>query len=248
MHLVSHFSSGLCIGSFFMPFLGKKIPESSPFLAPVVIGIGATLPDIDGVSVFLNHGVFYGSQWYSHHGVLHSPVGSFFLCFLPTLIVGIYSLWRSRYELIRYCLLYSTLLLIGCMLHIVEDLPCPGEPWWGIMIFWPLSSQRYGGWSHIYWVNEYLMVVLSCGALISLALLAVMKKIPAKFHLLAASLMIGISTVTLAIALRFTWISKFENPIQWERYQKGIIGEPLFILAKFVNSLVQEIWAKELLR
>lgn len=245
MHLLSHFCSGFCIGSIFS-LLGRQEGASS-FTFPVLIGVGAVLPDLDGISVFFNHSVYYGSLWYSHHGALHSLLGmaplSFLLASLITRCLNRRAAGtRSRSPWLIFIPLYA-----GHVLHILEDLPCPAGPWGGLMTFWPLVFRRFGGWAHIWWVNEYLMVVLLSGALGSLVLLKIMQAWPSARPKLMATLLISINLWALFLALRFVLVSKYTDPLQWEEYQKALLGGPLYAFVRSWNTCIQPIWIREVL-
>src|SRR5215210_4620460 len=150
MHFISHFSSGFCLGACLLP-LNRRFPRTVSLAAPTLVAIGSLLPDLDGISVFFAHNVYYGSKWFSHRGALHTPLG-----ILPLLILIVYGTPTEtggqdppRDE--RGALL--GFLYLGSLLHMVEDMMTPPGPWAGLMMLWPLSQRRAGGFARIFWVN-----------------------------------------------------------------------------------------------
>lgn len=245
MHLASHFCSGFCIGSIISSF--GWVPGRSLFRFPVLIGVGAMLPDLDGISVFFNHKVYYGNAWYSHHGAFHSLLGIAFLSLLFTLIITI--VWNPN----GHCknslpsLRIFALLYLGNIIHIIEDLPCPLGPWQGLMILWPLLPNRFGGWSHIWWLNEYLMVVLFGSALSSLVIFEIIALRPSARSRLLKGMIILINLYALFLTFRFVIVSRYINPIQWQEYQKTLLGNSIYTLVKSLNTMIQHIWVWEIL-
>jgi len=209
------------------------------------VAIGSLLPDLDGISVFFAHNVYYGSKWFSHRGALHTPLG-----ILPLLILIVYGTPTEtggqdppRDE--RGALL--GFLYLGSLLHMVEDMMTPPGPWAGLMMLWPLSQRRAGGFARIFWVNEYLIAVLSVAALLSLALLLLMKRTPMPLRKVVAGLMILTSLGGLAETARFISVSEFKNPSQWKTYQQDLLGESLYNSIHHLVLSTQDIWVREIL-
>ena len=246
MHLISHFCSGFCIGSIFSSFI-RKTPITSLFTFPVLIALGSIFPDLDGISVFFNHKVYYETFWYSHHGAFHSLLG---IAPFSLLFSAIITFVRNRST---YASFYRSLfpifglIFFGNIIHILEDLPCPLGPWHGLMIFWPLSSNRFGGWAHIWWLNEYLMVLLFSGMLSSLLLLGYMKAWPSTRPKLLKTTLIIINLIVLFFSIRFVIVSRYMNPTQWQEYQRALLGDSFYTFVKFWNVVIQHIWMQEIL-
>jgi len=246
LHLVSHFCSGFCVGSILFRF-GKGVPGVSTFTFPVLIGTGAMLPDLDGISIFFDHEVYYGSSWYSHHGALHSLIGIIPLSLILASIITIFWNRSKRCTPFRSLLLIFALLYSGNIIHVIGDLPCPLGPWWGLMMFWPVSTHRFGGWSHIWWLNEYLMMVLFIGALSSFVILGIMAKWPSTQSRRLETILILINLSVLFFLIRFIIVSRYIDPIQWQEYQTALLGEPLYTFLKSWNNTIQHIWIREIL-
>ncbi len=248
MHLISHFCSGFCAGSL-MPRPSEEDSQALSILTvPTLTATGAVLPDLDGISVFFNHQIYYGPYAYSHHGSLHSPLGIFPLCLLLSYLFSRCREGWSQRGLSRSYVSYFIPLYLGSLLHLLEDLPCPPEPWGGLMILWPFSVQRFGGWAHIWFLNEFLMVFTFGASCLSLCLLVII----AKRRLVAWSrfsrlVLVGVNLSSLLIVLVFVLVSRYESEEQWEQVQRALLGDGLHSLAGMLNRLVEAIWSREIL-
>ncbi len=247
MHLVSHFCSALCAGVAASALLRDRT-HGSLFTVPLLLGAGAVLPDIDSVSVLVSHQVFYASSWYSHRGMAHSPFGALLLAAAAATMAGSFRKGTAWLAPARPWLVRFTCLSLGALLHIVEDLPCPRDPWQGLMLLFPLSDHRFGGWGHIFWVNEFLMVLFSAGALASAGLLLFLQRRPKPRRAgPITGLLVGLDAAVLALALVFVTVSRYESPEQWQRHQERLMGPALYRAAKSLNQAVEPIWSRELL-
>lgn len=239
MHLLSHFGSGFCVGAA-ASALRHKRKDRSLFPVPLLVAGGTLLPDLDAISVLFDHATYYSRNWYSHRGMLHSPLGVLPLVALVSFLIG----GRGRARPRAACALW---LYLGALLHLLEDLPTPRGPWGGLMLLFPFSMRRFGGWSHIYWQNEFLMVLFSLGAVGSAALLAFLARSnePARARL--ANLLVAGDMLVLGAGLIFVALSRYESPDAWESYQRRLLPETLYEAAHSLNRVVRSIWSKEIL-
>lgn len=241
MHLISHFSSGFCIGSFLFAIRSNGV-KASPFLLPMLIGIGATLPDLDGVTIIFNRSVYYGNFWYSHRGILHSLFGIMPIAIVIAFFLTSFSRLSNKTHLLCRGFLVFVLLYAGCVIHILEDLPCPSVPWGGLRVFWPLSDQRIGGWSHIWWLNEYVMTILTIGMLLSLLVKVLMTKKMFYSSKVPRLLLVLNNGVILFLTTRFVIVSRYQDHTQWQLYQKGLLGSKVYAFVSSINSIYNNIW------
>jgi hypothetical protein len=245
LHLVSHFGSGFVFGSVLAPFVSRRL--GVPLLhLPTIIAVGTVLPDIDGVSVFFNHAVYYNQSWYSHHGCLHSLFGIIPCSLLFGLIITRVGKNNTLYRFPIHFLLVFAALYIGNIVHLAEDLPTPSGPWGGLMIWWPFTLQRFGGWSHIWWLNEYLMAVSILGLLSSFTLLRMMTAWPTRANQISV-ILIASDVILLVCLVRFVIVSRYITPLQWQEYQKGLLGESFYTYIRSLNDMLQGIWIREIL-
>jgi hypothetical protein len=236
VHILSHFGTGFCVGAGIAAIGGR-----ARFDVSLWMGLGAVLPDLDGLTVFFDHKVYYSRYWFSHHGALHSPVVAATAVLLSQLLVlpmrGLEGSSRWR---------VPVFVLIGWLIHLLEDLPCPAGPWGGLPLLWPISSQRFGGWTHIWWLNEYLIAVLGLGALLAGLGLAFARWGPNAWARAAFLGVIAWATSALFLAAHFVATSRYESPRQWESYQRRRMGDGLYSLVHKANSEVAPIWSKQI--
>lgn len=246
MDWVSHFSAGFLAGAAILP-LDRRFPRQVSLRVPTLVGVGSLLPDLDGVTVFFAHDVYYGRGWISHRGALHSPVGMIPVALLISVAVFHASRHRIRNE--RAFPLKATFgcLYVGSLLHMLADLPTPPGSWNGLMPLWPLSSVRWGGFSRIFWANEYLIVLLSLSAVATLGLLLLLRRAVGRWLRVATSLMLAVSLISLLETCRFVLQSEFTSRSQWEDYQKCILGEDVYGTVHHLQTLSESIWERELL-
>jgi len=245
MHLISHFGSAFCVGSLLSPY-STKFGTFSRFSFPAIVATGALLPDIDGISVLFNHRVYYGTYWYSHHGAVHSLSGILFLSITFALVISVLSTRSLQFQLRRLGIIIASLYL-GSIIHLIEDIPCPPGPWGGLMLFWPLSCHRFGGWSHIWWVNEYLIAVSFFGALSIFVIMLIFRYYSSIYLKRLEWALIPLSLLILLLVAKYVIVSRYVNPVQWKTYQISLLTEPPYNFIKFWNDKIQCIWVKEFL-
>lgn len=246
MHLISHFCSGVCVGSLLSTFLSRSNTKQS-LVIPLVMGVGALLPDIDGITVFFNHRIYYSSLWYSHHGILHTPFGSLLVAvcvFLMTLFARECLKQKNSFKGLLFIFI---MLYLGFLLHIAEDMPCPPGPWQGLMLLWPISEQRFGAWTHIWWTNEFLMVIFSCGAFLTWTLSLMTARDRFTQIIQPAVLIFEVNLSVVMLAILFVFISRYQNPLQWEDYQLKVLGELFYSCVNWLNKSIEPIWLREIL-
>lgn len=246
MHLISHIGSGICLGSIVYS-LKRGNHEKSPFTIPLLIGAGAMLPDLDGVSIFFNHSVYYSSFWYSHHGALHSLFGIIPVSILVSLLITRVGRRVFENKFLHSHLSIFGLLYIGSVIHILEDLPCPPGPWQGLMVFWPLSTERYGGWGNIWWLDEYSMAVTTIGSICSMIILLVIANRQWARVAMLKALLVCSNSYVLFLTIRFVLFSKYVDPVQWEAHQRVLLGDFIYSVVKSWNVMIEHIWVRELI-
>jgi membrane-bound metal-dependent hydrolase YbcI (DUF457 family) len=240
MHILSHLGSGVCIGSVAACVWPRCTPR--PAIATgALVGLGAMVVDLDGISLLCDHRVYYGSFWYSHHGAMHSVVGTAILAVLltPPFAMAMRGRWRCTRLQAAWPWLW-----LGGVLHLIEDLPAPAGPWGGLMLLWPFSDVRFGGWGWIWWMNEYLMVVLFGGAVLSCSIWLVVGRRFEAWPLRARLLLASLHAWPLILACRFVWMGGFVDPNQWANHQKALLGEPLYSAARAINAAIEPWWTR----
>jgi membrane-bound metal-dependent hydrolase YbcI (DUF457 family) len=116
-------------------FLKKKLHKKFITLHMLIIaGIAGLLPDIDiplnWIFTFFN----YSTDLLKHGGITHTPImGLLFL--IPGII-----LWRRKKH---KAAVYLFVITFGIFFHISLDYLLGGGDKYGIMWFWPISTQRF---------------------------------------------------------------------------------------------------------
>lgn len=244
MHLISHFCSGVCVGSLLSTICFRN-SRKQPAVIPLAVGLGAILPDLDGITIFFSHRIYYSSLWYSHHGISHTLFGSLLIVICLFVITTVVMICFNKNSYNSLLSVY-TLLYLGCLLHIAEDMPCPPGPWHGFMLLWPVSEQRFGAWSHIGWIDEFLMVIFLVGVLFTCILSLMMTENNCRRIVQPGILIFEVNLMVVMLALLFIFMSRYQNPSQWEEYQSKILGESLYSCINWLNKIIEPIWSHEI--
>lgn len=155
-------------------------------------GFGGLFPDFDVISMWsgfdstfgrifnlrhTGHEIFSMQLWYSHHGFLHSAIGSFVVAALIGLTIY---LIRERFKNISFkgygkSLLKSKEVLLafitGFIIHTIEDMPTPSGGWEGVNFLWPAKVYT-GGTGDIWWWNNYdIFLIVVCVLFVNILLL-----------------------------------------------------------------------------
>ncbi len=221
-----HVLTGVLAGTLLVYGLPGEPERRLPLVAWVAIG--ALAPDVDALSLLFSHATYFGSAWYSHRAFFHSIAGCAVLAAvlgvaLPALLGSL----RSATRLPPPARPVSTLsvvlaLFTGGLVHLAGDLPTPPGPWSGIPLLFPLTA-RFGGWSHLGWVNAALIYLLGAAALAAAALAAARTLAPAELRPWLRAGVAGVAALALGGAIWFASISRYEDFAQWRRWQARFI-------------------------
>jgi hypothetical protein len=244
MHLISHIGSAVVVTATIAPFINVT-KRHNIFKLILLASVGVAAPDIDAISVLFNHSIFYSNYWYSHHGALHSLFGVLPVTLLFAFFAVVLERKSTQYSSYKTLIFYFSVIYSGNVLHIIEDLPAPPGPWNGLMLFWPFSSGRYGGWSHFWWQNEYLEVLFFLSATYSLVMLVLSNGLK-RYKQPLCYLLVGCNTVVLVLAVKFSVASRYIEPSQWERYQIELLDRPVYDAVNSLNSLYSQIWTTQI--
>ncbi len=236
MDLVSHVSSGICCGAAW-----TSLAHRPRMREPLLLALGVLLPDMDGATVLFNHQVYYSQDWYSHHGVLHSPLGA------ALILSGACLVSRALGAGRRLAPGTAAWILFGWLLHLVEDLPSPGEPWGGLPLLWPFSGRRFGGWAHIWWLNEYLVLLLCSGALLAILGVLLARMLSAKWSNRVAFATFLVAVGVLSQAAVFVAVSRYESLPQWKAYQHDLLGDQAWSLVYGIDHSLDFLWRRQVL-
>lgn len=164
---ISHAGCGLAAGGICAPVI--RFFFRTPFRAQYIIAVLASMaPDMDGLSLFFSHAVYFGKKWYSHHMFFHSIAAAALVSAVVALVYvsgaiairGIWNLIRKKKipleSRIRRTIGAYIICFIAYCVHFLGDLPTPPGPWNGIAMYWP-SAEMAGGWGKIYWHNWYFI-------------------------------------------------------------------------------------------
>ena len=236
MDLFSHAASGVCLGVAAGLLRGK-----TDFKPTLLLTLGTVAPDIDGLTVLFDHSTYYAQHWYSHHGALHSPLAA------VAAFVGFQTL--SRLILGRRCASPAGRLafLVGWLIHLIEDLPSPAEPWGGLPLLWPFHDTRYGGWAHIWWLNEYLLFSLVSAAILALAGIAIVRRVQPRFARVISFITFTIALTALTQATIFSAVSRYESTSQWNTYQRLLLGDHLWAPVYRIDHVLNFLWEREVI-
>ena len=236
MDLFSHAASGVCLGVAAGLLRGKTDSRTT-----LLLTLGTVAPDIDGLTVLFDHGTYYAQHWYSHHGALHSPVAAL------AAFVGFQALSRLIFRPRRAFPAGRLAFLVGWLLHLIEDLPSPPEPWGGLPLLWPFRDTRYGGWAHIWWLNEYLLFVLVSAAMLALVGVAIVRHTPPRFARVISLLTFTAALTALTQATIFAAVSRYESIPQWNAYQRLLLGDRLWSPVYRIDHALNFLWEHEVI-
>lgn len=240
MHLTTHICAGTCIGSLTALHV-KGLGHKSKGIVVLLFMIGSALPDIDAISVLFSHKIFYANHWFSHRGAMHSVFGLIISSALVAVCYAIAIHQKSQLNSLQRFWMAFTLIFIGGGLHLLSDLPTPSTPWGGLMLFWPFSSVRVGGFGNIWWVNEYLMLLFSTAAFVCLVSIYVLEKDSRAIKSCKAIVMIT-NLFAFFLVSHFILTSKYIDPSQWANHQVALMGEPVYEFVKEINDLQSFLW------
>lgn len=182
MDILTHTLSGLAVGSV---FAGRSIGNFKTKTSIMIFsGFGATLPDIDAISLWSKFDTIFGRLfdlkysgkviysekfWYSHHGFMHSIAAAILFTLLIWLLLWLFSKYKNSTLLDKKLLLFG--FISGFIIHLLQDMITPKGPWEGIRLFFPLDIY-VGGTGNIWWWNNYnLFLVVITILLINLSIL-----------------------------------------------------------------------------
>ncbi len=185
---------------------------------------GALAPDLDALSLLFSHTTYFGFAWYAHRAFLHSLAGCAALAMLMPALLAAAGFGRARDPALRARAVRTGAMsaFAGGLIHLVGDLPTPPGPWGGIPLFFPLPA-RFGGWSHLGWVNAALFYLLGAAALAAGALAAAHSLSPRAGRPWLRASLAGVAGLALAGTVWFTSISRYEGPAQWRLWQARFI-------------------------
>lgn len=247
MTLLTHVLTGVCAGCVAAPILEKKFSIRSG-TSVFLVGLGAFLPDMDGITILFSHKTYYGTAWYSHHGAMHSLSGIALIALaIAALSLGVRRLSGKKADTRRF-VQESLLIYFGSIIHLLGDLPTPPGHWLGLKLFWPFSDRIFGGWSRVWWINYYLIFFLSQIFTISLVLLGMNHFL--RRGRLRSSLMILLVLINLAAlgeTVRYILTSHYLDRTQWSAYQHQLLGSSICNRFARISKKVFILWQKEIL-
>jgi len=188
---------------------------------------GAVVPDLDALSLLFSHSSYFGAAWYSHRGFLHSIAGCALLALLlPALVRALRSRVGAAPPAGRPPLaVAASAVFVGGLVHLAGDLPTPPGPWAGIPLFFPLTplAVRFGGWSHLGWVNAALLYLLGAAVLAAGTLAAARSVAPPRVRPWLRAGVVGVAALALGGTVWFAAISRYEDFDQWRLWQARFI-------------------------
>jgi len=155
--------------------------------------LGGMLPDVDAISLWSRFdgtiGKFFGLShsgkdiysakfWYSHHGFMHSLLGSLICTVIIGILIYLLYKWifKGKHSLLAFIKKNYVLFIAfigGFNLHLLEDMITPGGSWGGVRYFFP-SKTYIGGTGDIWWWNNYdLFLIVVIVILLNLMILTV---------------------------------------------------------------------------
>jgi hypothetical protein len=241
MHLISHLGSSIVLATTIALFLNENNRYKNKYNIITLVGVGGILPDIDAISVLFDHSIFYSNAWYSHHGAMHSVFGIIPLA-MTLSILSLYFKVNAGLTHIHKILAFNfAMIYLGCIIHQMEDLPSPEGPWGGLLLFWPISNERFGGWSHFWWQNEYLETLFFVAAVYSLLLYHVYTKYFQIKKIAFYALLAG-NVGAIYLGSKFTLTSRYYDHPHWIIYQKKLLGDSIYSAINSFNRAYEMIW------
>lgn len=262
MDIISHTLTGIAVGTVAATISNRS--WKSKGLIILAGGLGGALPDFDAISLWsrfdatigsflsLSHSgreIYSGKFWYSHHAAFHSLIAPIIFIFLATSIRGLFSRKYKGFDALNRFKENRFLTLaffFGFLFHLLEDMPTPASVWGGVNLFFP-SSSYIGGFGHIWWWNNYDLVLIIGSVIISNLMVNL---IPLRFYKfkVRSSLsvfciglilfLVQINTRTVDFSYSGPTVNYSELEAQSKQVQKEILGEKLF---KFMTAVDNKI-------
>ena len=235
---VCHSFFGFSAGFALFPLVGRFGISRRKTVA--LSTFGSVLPDVDAIWLVLNRDVYFGLNWYSHHGITHSIIGAFFLaCFFSGIVSPklFNRPFRDRENRLKL-LICTVIIFIGCLIHLPGDLVTLPGSWGGIPLLAPFSWERFGGWAHMPWKDYYLIVFALGGYAFFLFMTIVEVLVQKKFRVLPAIVAIG----AISWGIVHIYTSKFINYQQWDAEQKILVGDEIFARLQQEERKLSRLW------
>jgi membrane-bound metal-dependent hydrolase YbcI (DUF457 family) len=213
------------------------------------VTVGAIAPDLDAISLLFDHRVYFGLAWYSHRGFLHSIAG----CALMALLLpALFGALRRRLAGAGPRPPSSRggarlAVFAGGLIHLAGDLPTPPGPWAGLPLLFPLSP-RFGGWSHLGWVNALLLLLMGTAALAAGALAAARHLAPRALRPWLRAGVLGVTGLALAAVVWFATVSRYRDFDQWRRWQARFVPLVWIDAVHDLGRPAAVLWDREVIR
>lgn len=257
MDILSHTLTGIAVGTVGCAFV-KRGRNSVRKKALIILSgaLAGAIPDMDAISLWsgfddyigstfnLSHTgrqIYFGKLWYSHHGMFHSL---FMGALIPVLwlvlgsVIGkrsgsIQNRFQRRFHSGKLGML---IFFSAYALHCFEDMITPSGSWDGVRLFFP-STEYYGGWSKIWWWNNYdlFLIILS---VIVVNLVFQLFKTKTK-SLVFVSFFVGLALFVIQIARRPNMDTIWnKNEVASKNLQKKFLGTKVYnVMEDFDNSM-----------
>jgi membrane-bound metal-dependent hydrolase YbcI (DUF457 family) len=218
----AHALTGALAGTLVAYALPGDPDRRLPLVAWVTVG--AVAPDVDALSLLFDHATYFGAAWYSHRAFFHSIAGCAFMAFLlPALLRALRGALGTRSGTGRAGRRAASLAVFaGGLIHLAGDLPTPPGSWAGLPLFFPLP-ERFGGWSHLGWVNAVLLCLLAAAALAAGTLAAARSLAPPRLRPWLRGAVVGVAALALGWTIWFAAVSRYEDFDQWRRWQARFV-------------------------
>ncbi len=236
-----------------------------PFRAVIALSlITSVLPDIDGLSLFISHKIYYGKEWYSHHMFGHSltaalvtglVMGLIYLLLATTARGAVNLFRRDKVLLERRTRRFAGAFLIAFtayLSHLAGDMLTPPGPWGGIALFWP-DKAAYGGWDRIFWHNWYIvymsllftgiyLLVSTAAGFFSLFRFKAVKRISGIVRTAALLLsIIFIADLSVFVSKNSYGVSGYKR---WEALNRSLVPDGFLQTADMYYSRALGFWKK----
>ncbi len=262
MDLLTHILSGVAAGTVVAGFSYKSRRNRVATIA--FGGFGGLFPDFDVISMWSGFDTTFGRMfnlshtgreifsmqlWYSHHGFLHSAIGSFVVAAFIGLIIYLFRDRLRALSLKGYgrSLLWHKKILIafiaGFIIHTVEDMPTPGGGWEGVNFLWPIKTYT-GGTGDIWWWNNYDIFLIVVGVLLINTLLLFSRKI---FRVDLNRYVLLVFTVGLLLGVHQIKTRDYDFnsakgrvcEIKSKEIQKEILGERIYSMMEAFDNKIR---------
>lgn len=259
LDILTHTLSGVAVATCVVTF----VPRVKDRLGILLVGaLGGAFPDLDAISLWSRFdgtigklfalpakgSVIYSSKyWYSHHGFLHSLLGSVLIGLI--LMCFLYLIQRNKESFLSFLQskkLYFLTFILAYWAHLAGDLPTPSSAWGGIALFWP-SLDYVGGSGKIWWWNNYdiFLIIVLC-VVLNLAVLAFSKYLKNRIKVVSTT----IFTICLVFIIfqvntrhfNYAYSNDSSRYAEMEQKskeeQKRILGTPLYnMMVSFDSKL-----------